>query len=300
MMKLKHLLEYLFYLKVAFILRTLPLGAAYWLAARFGDFIFALGTRKQVTIDNLRQVFGDTKTDRELEKSARNVYRNFSMTACEVLRLRGYSIQEISGRVIFDGLEHLDNAYRKGRGTVLVTGHLGCWDIMGFAILEKGYPMTYVSGGFRNQRIDDLYNRFREEKGIPVLPRRYALRGAVKALKQNRFLGIVSDQNAGDNGAFVDFFGRKASTPKGAALFALRTGAEMVVVLDAPEPGTKRVKHRAYIRPVVIEKTGNEDKDVFLYTQEFTRIIEEIIRKHPEDYFWLHRRWKTRPPMPGR
>jgi KDO2-lipid IV(A) lauroyltransferase len=271
------------------------MSVGYWLMRKLGDFIFyVLRIRRKVALDNLRTALGKEKRELELLDIARRAYQNFAMTSLEVIHLPKFSLERIKQIAILDGKEYLDEGRRKGKGTVMVTGHLGCWDIMGFRILAEGYPMTYVSGGFRNQIIDNLYNRFREEKGIPVLPRKYALRGVIRSLKRNELLGVVSDQNAGDMGVFVDFFGKKASTPKGAALFALRTGAKMVVVLDVPLEGRK--KHKAIVRPVNIEETGNEETDIYLYIQELTRIIEDIVREHPEHYFWLHRRWKTRPP----
>lgn len=291
----RHYIEYGFYLLMSFILRSMPRRLAYWCMRRFGDFVFyVLRSRRDVTLTNLRIAFGKEKTEQEIFALARKVYQNFAMTSYEVICLPSFSLDYIRKIASLDGAQYLDEGLKKGKGVVIVTGHLGCWDIMGLRMLCDGYPMTYVSGGFRNKLIDDVYNNFRRNKGIPVIPRKYALRGVIKSLKNNELLGVVSDQNAGDGGDFVEFFGKKASTPKGAAVFALRTGAEMAVVLDVPTDDRKH--HTAYIRPVRIEKTGDEEKDIFAYTEGLTRIIEDFVRKNPQHYFWLHRRWKGRPP----
>jgi Kdo2-lipid IVA lauroyltransferase/acyltransferase len=295
MLKVKHYIEYLFYIAASAVLKNIPRGAGYWLMRRFGDFVFyVVQARRKVALANIRIAFGTVKTESEIRALARKVYQNFAMTAMDVVRLPELSLEKIKEITSLEGKEYLDNSRARGKGTVMITGHLGFWDITGLRILAEGYPMTYVSGGFRNLMIDKLYNWFREQRGIKVLPRQYALRGVLKSLARNELIGIVSDQNAGTNGVFVDFFGKKASTPIGAARFALKSGASIVMVLNVPDADRKH--YRALVIPVEINKTGDEEKDTLLYTERFTKILEDVVRQHPEHYFWLHRRWKTRPP----
>ncbi|MCJ7752738.1 MAG: lysophospholipid acyltransferase family protein, partial [Armatimonadetes bacterium] len=145
----------------------------------------------------------------------------------------------------------------------------------------------------RDTDITDYVRRTREMLGMKVLHRRAAVRGSLRALRNNELLGILLDQNAGDDGVFVDFFGHLASTASGAAAFALKTGAAVLPTFGVRKPdGTHAVE---VSEPVPLVNTGDRERDIRENTARYTKIIEDQIRTHPEQWFWLHKRWKARP-----
>ena len=295
MQRVRHYIEYIFIVVLAFIVQNIPFKLGVFIMRLIGDIgFYVLKIRKKVALDNLRFALGDTRTEYELLDIARNVYHNFGIAILEIMRFPKMSLEDIKKAVVFEGKEYLDNALRLGKGGVIVSGHLGNIELLGQSFYAYGYPVSFLVGEQRNKFVDKIFNKYRSERGIKIIRRDFPLRNVMKTLKRNEFVTVVSDQDAGAGGVFVDFFGKKASTPQGAALFCLKSGAQMIFVCTVYS--TERKQHRAIFTPVEIEKTGDLEKDIFTYTQKFTNILESFVRQYPDQYFWLHRRWKTRPP----
>ena len=295
-MSLRHRIEYWFVRLFMFIAQNIPLGVCVFAMNILMDTgFYVLKARRGVTLNNLKFALGREKSYREILAIARQVYRGFGYVFIEILRFTKMTPKYILNNTEINGKECIDEVLKHGKGAVIVSGHIGDMEYMGQVVRVLGYTTSFVVGEQRNKLVDDLFNNIRMQKGVGIIHRKFPLRHVIKLLRENGVLVLISDQDAGGGGLFVDFFGRKASTPQGAALFAVKTGAKLIFSVDFLPDKTNR-KHRIFFEPIKIELTGDEDKDTFNYTQEFTRLLESYVRKYPEQYFWLHRRWKTRPP----
>jgi Kdo2-lipid IVA lauroyltransferase/acyltransferase len=190
----------------------------------------------------------------------------------------------------YDGYHHFGQALARGRGVLFATGHLGNWELSAFAHALLSRPMSFVVRPLDNPLLDVLATEYRQMSGNRVLGRRDFLRGLVEALRANEAVGVLVDQNVtADRGVFIDFFGHKACVDAGFARLAHRTGAAVIPGFALWDPAARR--HVLKFRPPV-EITG----DALADTQAVHRALENAIREHPDQWLWIHRRWKTRPP----
>jgi len=247
----------------------------------------------RIVMTNLRLAFGGEKSDPELAAIAAGCYRHLGKCLMEFVRLPAMRAQEIRRVTCYQGREHLDAALSAGKGVILLTAHLGNWEMVGARIAADGYPLNVVARAQRDDRLTEYIRRTREVAGMRVLHREESVRACLKALRNNELVGILLDQNAGDEGIFVEFLGHLASTAPGAAAFALRTGAAVV-----PTFGRRNLDdtHTIFFgEPVPLIRTGDLKQDILANTARYTSIIEQHIRAQPEQWFWLHKRWKSRP-----
>jgi len=288
-----HRLEYAATRAAQGVICALPAGAARELGASLGDAAFSLGIRRKVVLGHLERIFGDEYSEAELERIARESYRNFGRLTFEFGRFTRLDERAIERTITLTGAEHLRDALDGGKGAILVAGHLGNWEVAA-TLAAQGYPVTFLVGEQHNILVDRLMNRLRTRFGARIVPVTGSLMGILRALRGNRIVAMLSDQDAGTSGIFVDFLGLPASTPYGPGRFAARTGAPLLPGL-AVRHG--RSKHELVICPPVApppEGTSPEEA-AQSYTQGYTAAFERFIRERPEQYFWMHRRWKTRP-----
>jgi KDO2-lipid IV(A) lauroyltransferase len=275
--------------------RRIPERAGYRLGAAIGTLMRGISPRHhRIVMTNLRLAFGQEKGEAELRQIAAECYRHLGKCLIEFIRLPALSEADITSRVEMRGSEHLEAALARGRGAIVLTGHLGNWEMLGARIAAAGYRLNVIARPQRDSTLTEYIRRTREVAGMRVLHQEVAVRRSLLALRRNELVGILLDQNAGDEGLFVDFFGRPASTAPGAAAFALRTGAPVL-----PSFGWRNADdtHTAVIEPPLpVIRTGDREQDLLVNTARFTKVIEERIREHPAQWFWLHKRWKSRPP----
>jgi KDO2-lipid IV(A) lauroyltransferase len=272
-------------------------------AARFGAFLGRLGyrplgIRRRLTEAHIRAAFPD-RDERWVRRTAAAAYAHLGREALATLRMVGLPAREILARTAVDGLESLEQAIRGGRGVVLVAGHLGNWEIGAAALAARGVAIDVVAQRQSNPLFDRAIVRARERLGIGVIERSRAPRQALRSLRAGRAVAFASDQNAGRAGVFVPFFGRLASTHRGAAVLALRTGAPVFLAL--PLRGLDG-GYLVRLQEIRADRAGDADEAVHRLTAAFTAALEAAVRAAPDQYLWLHRRWKTRPPeerMPG-
>ncbi len=263
--------------------------------AFLGGFAFSpLHIRRDVTMDHLRGALGEELNEEELVRIARESYRNFGRMTFEFARFPRLTPRRVKEMVSLTGAEHLDRALGKGKGAILVAGHLGNWEYMA-TLPMMGYPMTFLVGEQHNILVDGLMNMMRARFGGEIVPVTGSLRGIFRAVRDNRVVMMLSDQDAGRRGTFVEFFGRQASTPYGSGRLAAATGAAL---LPGTVVGRGGGHHEIVISPAVEPPLDGNDSDeaARYYTQAYTREFEAFIRSDPDQYFWMHRRWKTRPP----
>jgi KDO2-lipid IV(A) lauroyltransferase len=291
-LRLKHVAEYIPVRLFQLLMEILPHRVALYKGSVLGIIAFSiLGIRKRVSLENLRLAFPE-KDEREIAAIAKRSYQLFGMTVAEICRFRRLGSSVTDKIVELDGVENLEKALSQGKGVIMVTGHFGNWELYG-CLSQLGYPVTFMVGEQHNLLVDRLINSLREALGTKLSPLTGDLREILKDLKSDRAVGFLSDQNAGKRGIFVDFFGRKASTPFGAARFSMLTGAPVVTGGAVRLPGGK---HRLVVDEPIYPSASRGDKEMFRLTQAYTTRLEELVRRYPDHYFWPHRRWKTRPP----
>jgi KDO2-lipid IV(A) lauroyltransferase len=286
----KHRVEYWTTYLVGAFARIIPYRLALSLGSFLGWLAFdVLRIRRKVTLINLENSLGNDKN--KLAKIGRNAYQNFARSMVEYSLFPSLDKERIEKMVEFEGTKHFDEALRKGKGAVLVAGHFGSWELMGAATSLKGYPVDFLVGEQHNHLVDDLMNDYRRSMGIGIIKMGAAAKGVLKALKNNRFVAMLSDQDAGSDGTVVEFFGRPASTPKGPAAFALKMNVPLIVAFIVRENNKRQ---RIIIeKPLYGEKSSDKEEDIKKLTQAYTTILENYIRKYPDHWFWPHRRWKS-------
>ncbi len=276
-------------------LGALPRSLARSIAAGAVRIIYALLPRLRKTAQvNLRIAF-PARSEAHRKAIVRGMLRNLGWMAAEFARFPKYSKENIEQIVTLDGHENFMEGQRRGKGVLYLTGHVGAWELSSFAHALYGFPLHYMARRIDNPRIDALVNGYRCLSGNRPIFKNKSARVMLKVLKEAGTIGILADQNTmPQEAAFVDFFGKMASTTTGIARVALHTDAAVVpgyAIWDEPS-GKYRLRFEP---PVELIRTGDTERDVFENTQKFTKVIEEIIRKYPEQWVWVHGRWNTRP-----
>jgi len=241
-------------------------------------------------VANLIHAFPEM-TQAEARSITRKVFCNFCRALVEFFIVQKYSAADIERVMDLEGTEHADEALRKGNGAIILTAHIGNWEVLGRRLVAGGYPLNVIARDSDDPAMTGVINRVRREGGYKVMERDSSVRSAMRCLKDNQFLGILPDQNTMGNCVFVDFFGRPVATAAGAAMFALKTGAAILPVFSHWEPEAKRYRTIIY-PPLETPLSGDTDRDVESVTAAYTKVIEAEIRKYPDQWLWLHSRWK--------
>ncbi len=293
--KRQHRIELFFVRSLQLILWSVPINTALAIADVVGWFIFSIvRIRRKVVLKNLQRAF-PSKTYRERVKIAKKTYQNFTKMAFEYMRFPIIKKDELFSLCRLKGGEHIEWALKNGKGSVLVAGHFGNWELMGGYLSMSGYPISFLVGKQHNGFIDELMNKYRRLMGVDIIPMGYAVRGVIRALRNNKFVALLSDQDARRNGVFVDFFGIKASTPQGPAVFALKTGAPIIFGSAIRVKGARHLFKLQLLRFDHLD--GITPENIQEVTQAYTSLLEQHIREHPDHWFWMHKRWKTRFPI---
>jgi KDO2-lipid IV(A) lauroyltransferase len=250
---------------------------------------------RRTALFNLKLAFPEW-TDRQRRRTLRALVRQIGWMAGEFSQLPRYNKQNIQQIVLLDGFENFDQAHRRGKGILFLTGHTGAWELAPFAQALYGYPLHFLVRALDNARVDELVNRYRMLSGNKPIEKNRSARAMLAILREGGTIGVLMDHNTSlDEGVFVNFFGLPACTTTGLARVALRTDAAVVPGFLFWDEGIR--KYRLRFEPAVeLVRSGNEEQDVVANTAKFTETIEAFVRKHPEQWLWVHRRWKTRPP----
>jgi len=276
------------------VIGLIPQHAAAKLSRCLGGIWFVLDRRhRAVAINNLTYVFGCEKSPTEIRQMARRIFANLVRILFEIGWAYRCRPQEVVRYIRFDGLLHLHQAFRKGRGVLVLTGHFGNWELLADAAGVLGYPINVIYRPLDFKPLDRFFEHLRGRSGAQLFTKARAMRKVLRSLQNRELVGILLDQNAQRRaGVFVEFFGKTACTNKGLALIAQKTGAPVIPIFLVREAD----KYRMVIEPEVpLIKTGDKARDVAENTRQYNRVIESMIRRHPEQWFWVHRRWKTRP-----
>ena len=272
---------------------TLPERAADAFGASVGRTVYRLGIRREVVESNLRLAFPDA-TEEWRREVARKAFEHLGREAAAILRLSKLDRQAVIERTVPVGWDLLEASLAEGRGVMLVTGHYGNWEVAAATVAARGIPIAAIVRRQGNRLVDERLDGLRRKLGVETISQRDAPSRVPRVLRANGVVGIVGDQDARRAGLFVPFFGVPASTHRGPALFALRLGAPVFscVARRLAGPG---VRYEVSGRPVPVERTGDLEADVASLTARLAGALEAEIREAPEQYFWFHRRWKSKP-----
>jgi Kdo2-lipid IVA lauroyltransferase/acyltransferase len=248
---------------------------------------------------NLEIAFPE-KSTAEREDILRGMYRYLGWQIGEFCQMPSYSAESAAKFIRYDGLEHYEAARAKGRGVLVLTGHLGAWELSSFFHSLNGYPMSLVIRRLDNPLVDEFVNSVRCLHGNRVIHKDDFARGLLTAMHRGETVGILMDTNmTPPQGVFVPFFGVSACTASGLARVALRTHAAVLPGFLLWEPAERRYVLR-FGPELELVRTGEHEQDILANTALFTATIESYIRRYPEQWLWVHRRWKTRPEGEGK
>ncbi len=274
---------------------ALPRGMARALGAGLAQIMFALMPKLRKTADfNLKLAFPEWSEEKRQE-TRRAMVRSLGWMAGEFARMPKYTRENIEDLIVLDGQENFLDGQRRGKGVLFLTAHMGAWELSSFAHALYGFPLHYMARPLDNTRLDGLVNRYRGLSGNKPIFKNESAREMLKILHDAGTIGILADQNTmPEEGVFVDFFGTPACTTTGIARVALHTGAAVVPGYAVWDSGLKKYRLR-FEPPLELLRTSDGERDVVENTQRFAKVIEGIVRKYPEQWVWVHARWKTRP-----
>ncbi len=255
---------------------------------------YAATYSRKVAINNLTLAYGHEKSEQEIRALAKRVFVMIGKNGADIIRSYRITSRDTYERLrVITGVEHLERAYAKGKGVIFLTAHLGAFELCATEMAVRGYKPLIIGTAMKDERLTELLWRQRSKLGASAIERGKETVRLIKTLKSGGTVAILIDQDTRVKSVFVDFFGKPCSTPIGAAVLALKTGAAVVpVFLHLRGDGMQEV---TCYPEVELEQTGNEEQDVLANTQKFTGIIESEVRKYPEQWLWIHERWKTRP-----
>ncbi len=282
-------------LRLVFLLaRPLPFRALQRLGRALGVFCwYAVPFRKGVVLENLAATVGRDHDRHGLHRLGRDFYAQLGATLLEFCGYWRLRPERVLALVDVEGAEHLDAAVAGGRGALLISGHFGNWELLGAWLSARGHTVRFLVKTQSNPRVDRLQNRLRAEAGVGIVRAGLSVKELVRALRGGGLIGLLGDQDAGPGGLFLDFLGRPASVFRGTAQLAWKLRVPVVTgFLVRGEDG----RHRAVIQPpITVDPAWDEATAIREITAQHTQRLDAMVRRYPDHYFWVHRRWKTRP-----
>jgi KDO2-lipid IV(A) lauroyltransferase len=296
---MKEQLQYVVAWTLIKTLGVLPRGMARSMAAvGVRLLLLALPKLKKTAEFNLRLAFPEW-TDAQRRSTLEKMTRNLGWMAAEFARMPNYTKENIASVVVLDGHENFLAGHSRGKGVLYLTGHIGAWELSSFAHGLYGFPLHYMARPLDNKPLDAMVNQYRGLSGNKPIFKNESARVMLRILKEAGTVGILADQNTmPGEGVFVDFFGTPACTSTGIARVALHTDAAVVPGYAYWDENLRKYRLR-FEPPVELVRTGDGERDIVENTQRFAKVIEEIVRKYPEQWVWIHARWKARPKGEG-
>ncbi|HVB08105.1 MAG TPA: lysophospholipid acyltransferase family protein [Candidatus Acidoferrales bacterium] len=250
---------------------------------------------RRAGIVNLRLAFPDW-TDAQRRRTLRRMARYLGWMAAEFAHFPDLSRENIERFVLLDGFENFDAARQRAKGVIFLTGHMSAWELAPFAQAVYGNPLSFLARAVDNTRVDALVSHYRCLSGNQPIEKNNAARAMLRVLHEGGTVGILADQNTSlEEGIFVDFFGIPAATTTGLARIARRTDAAVVPGFLFWDDSMRKYRLR-FETSVLLQRTEDEDADIRVNTERFNNVIEDYIRAHPDQWLWVHKRWRNRPP----
>lgn len=275
-------------------LRRLSRRQAIALMRLVGRLLFLLDTRGRArTLRHLSMAFGKEKSPAEIDRLAAGVYRHFSTALADIMRLPLLLAAGLDSLIQARGMHHLDQALATGQGVLMITGHFGNWELLGAWMAKSGYPLRVVGAPLENPGLDQIVVEMRNQAGYTNIARGEATRDIIRYLRQGAAIGMLIDQDTRVQGVFVSFFGHPAHTPTGPVLLARKFKLPIIpIFMHLKDDLTYQVECEP---PLALRHTDDEAGDILANTQACSDAYERIIRRFPEQWVWMHKRWKTQP-----
>ena len=289
-----HWLEFLAARSAIALIEVLPLAWAQKLGEILGQLVYwPLGIRREVVVRQLAAAFPELDHG-EVVHLARRSYAHLGRVLAESARIAGRGFAEVERLVESEsGVDAILSAVAEGRGVVLITGHLGNWELAGAYMALRGVPIEVIVRRLNNPLVDRMATKARQRSGMAVVRDAEAVRRVPRAFKEGHAMAFVADQGVlGLASTFVPFFGRPAKTPRGPAVFALRFGVPAFFVAMVRKPNGR---YHCHVVPVPYEREAEREAETERFVAAFTGILEEWVRRYPDQYFWQHRRWRRQP-----
>jgi KDO2-lipid IV(A) lauroyltransferase len=279
------------------VIRLLPRSVSMRIGAGLGALAFRLIREERLkTINNLTVAYGEEKTAPEISAMAKEVWVNLGKSGVEfAIKMGQENPEEFFKDLEVIGNEYLQEAYRKGKGILGLISHMGCWEGTAMGIPMLGIPAYAIGKRLGNEKLNDLLFESRGKKGVPTLARGSSYKTILRTLKENNLIGILIDQDTEVRGVFVDFYGKPAYTPIGAAMLAMDSGAPVLPMFYLKKDDD--TYEFIIEKEIVLVMTGNRRQDMEENTRRFHAVIEKYIKKYPTQWVWMHNRWKTTPEM---
>lgn len=272
------------------VFSALPMEVALWFGRRVGTLIHLFsGRRSKIAYSNLKAAFGEERTPAELKRLTGDVYIHMGQTFAELIAMTKVDAKYVDKYIKIHNIERVDRASKNPNGMILVSAHFGNWELVCVSAVYKGYPMYMIARDQKMKRLNELLNVLREMKGNFVIRKGMDIKNVFRVLHAGKCVGLLGDQNAGANGQLANLFGRPASVAVGPYRFAQKCGAW---VLPAFVHRVKGPYHEVVLEEPLEIKEG---EDLLPYIQRYNDLLEKNIRNHPEQWFWMHKRWKATP-----
>lgn len=239
---------------------------------------------------HLTWAYGKDRSSGEIRRMAKSVFLHFSTVAVDAIRIPVIIRNNIDRYVTAEGIEHLETAVAEGKGVILITGHFGNWELLGTWLAQKGYPLKVVGTSAYDPRLDNMIVETRNKAGYFNIARGKGTREIIRCLRNGQLIGMLIDQDTSVEGVFVQFFGRWAHTATGPAVLAQKFKCPVVpIFIRLRRDLTYRIECQSAI---TLSQTGEEETDILTNTQKCSDAIEQMIRRYPAQWVWMHERWK--------
>ncbi len=279
------------------LIRLLPRKVSMWMAAGLGRLAYLLLKKERgKTLSNLSIAYGGEKSEAEIVAMAKEVWVNLGKNGTEfAIKMGQERPEEFFKDLEVIGNEYLQETFQKGRGILGLISHMGCWEGTALGLPMLGIPAYAIGKKLGNEKLNALLFESRAKKGVLTLARGSSYKTILRVLKENNLVGILIDQDTDVRGVFVDFYGKPAYTPIGAAMLAMDSGAPVLPMFYLKKPDDTY----AFIieKEIPLAMTGNRRADMDENTRRFHAVIEKYIKKYPTQWVWMHNRWKTTPEM---
>lgn len=289
--RVKYLTEYLLLYIFTRFIYILPYDLSVKIGRSLGRFVYKLDKRhRQIALENIASTLG--LKGAEAEKIVLSVFENLGMVLAEFIKVPAIDKEFLDKRVSVEGFENYRKAKSEGKGVLMLGAHLGNWELLAAThLLKMGEDASVVYMKTKNPYVDRFIDSIRKSYGLNTIPHHNAMKQVLTALRRGEAVGVLLDQHGGQREAIkVDFIGRPAATSIGFAIMALRTGAPVVPMFMVRDGGDRF--RFVYEKPIHLEKSGDLEKDIRDGTIIFNKVIDDYVRRYPEQWFWVHRRWK--------
>jgi KDO2-lipid IV(A) lauroyltransferase len=288
---MRNRIEFLAVVMLRGLIRMLPRRVSLGFGNVLGQLFYLLDVRRrELAVDNLKAAF-PARSDRTCRALIRSTFGNFGRHVVEFLNFDSMSANQMMALVDIEGEEKVDQAIAAGNGVMFYTGHFGYWELLIMVHAFRFSPLVLVARTLDNPFLELLIERIRTRVGTRVIPRQGAIRGLFRALAGHSSVGLMIDQHIQDRSAVkIDFFNRPAATTSAIAALALRTGVSVIPVFALPSPGGRyRLIYEAPVNP----PAADDPDPIRTYTQRCTDVLEMYVRRYPDLWLWMHRRWRT-------